>query len=122
VPPHRLRIGQPSLRWRVSDPAAPVAHLAPDHPLLNRPNRIGAEDWDGWVRERGLYFAAEWAPAYEKLLAMADPGEAMLEGALLSARVGEGRHTHVALALHHQLEALVPGAYCLFANLLAPAR
>jgi hypothetical protein len=122
VPAYPLRIGQPSVRWRVCDPQAPVTVLAPDHPLLGAPNAIGPDDWNGWVRERGLYFAAEWAPFYTPLLALADPGEVPLEGGLLTARAGAGRHTHVSLALHHQLPALVPGAYRLFANLLQAAR
>jgi hypothetical protein len=111
--------GRPSLRWRVTDPTAPVTVLAPDHPLLTTPNRIEAADWDGWVRERGLYFACSWDPAYVPLLEMADPGEPMLRGALLAAPFGRGRHVHVALALHHQLRALVPGAVRLLANLVA---
>jgi hypothetical protein len=116
-----LAIGQPSLRWRVTDPAAPVTVLAPDAPLLCRPNRIGAADWQGWVKERGLYFAARWDEAYAPLLAMSDAGEAPLAGALLSGRFGRGRHTHVSLALHTQLDALVPGAFRLLANLVQPA-
>lgn len=51
---------------------------------------------------------------------MSDPGEAPLHGALLSADIGAGRHSHCALILHHQMEALVPGAFRLMANLLAP--
>ncbi len=119
TPPLPLTIGSPSLRWRVTDPAAEVRVLAPDHPLLTAPNRIDPADWDGWVRERGLYFARAWDPAYTSLLAMADPGEAPLTGALLAAPVGRGRHVHVALALHHQWEALVPGAFRLLANLVS---
>ncbi len=119
TPPRPLRIGHPSLRWRVTDPAAPVTPLAPDHPILTTPNRIGPDDWNGWVRERGLYFAAEWDSAYIPLLAMADPGEPLLMGALLTAEIGLGRHTHVALALHHQFDALVPGAFRLLANLVS---
>lgn len=119
TPPTRLSIGQPSLRWRVTDPAAEVTHLRPEHPLLNTPNRIGPGDWAGWDKERGLYFASGWDPAYEPLLSMADPGEAPLQGALVSARIGAGRHTHCALVLHHQMEALVPGAFRLMANLVA---
>lgn len=122
VPPRRLEIGQPSLRWRVTDETAAVTHLAPDHPLLNAPNRIGPQDWDGWHKERGLYFARSWDDAYQPLLQMADPGEHPHRGALLSAEVGQGRHTHCALILHHQMEHLVPGAYRLMANLAAPAR
>ena len=120
--PARLEIGQPSLRWRVTDEAAAVAHLAPDHPLLTTPNRIGPDDWDGWDKERGLYFAARWDDAYAPLLAMSDAGEDPLHGALLSGDIGRGRHVHCALNLHHQMEALTPGAFRLVANLVAPRR
>jgi hypothetical protein len=74
------------------------------------------------VKERGLYFAAEWDAAYVPLLAMNDPGEAPLTGGLLAADIGRGRHVHTALVLHTQMEALVPGAFRLFANLVAPRR
>ncbi|EKF19599.1 PIG-L family deacetylase [Nitratireductor pacificus] len=119
VPPRMLEIGKPSLRWRVTDENAEVTHLQPDHPLFNTPNRITADDWAGWHKERGLYFAKSWDPDYEPLLEMADPDEAPHRGALLSARIGKGRHSHVALILHHQMEKLVPGAFRLMANLLA---
>jgi hypothetical protein len=121
TPPRRLVIGSPSLRWRVTDPSAPVTVLKPDSPLLTAPNRIGARDWEGWDKERGLYFAADCDSAYEELLALNDPGEKPLLGALISARIGRGRHTHVALVLHHQLDKLVPGAFRLLANLVRPA-
>jgi hypothetical protein len=98
-----------------------VRTIAPDHPLLTRPNAIGPEDWAGWDKEGGLYFAAEWDPAYVPLLALSDPGERPLDGALLSGTIGSGRHTHVSLALHHQLDRLVPGAFRLLANLVQPA-
>ncbi|QPH52934.1 PIG-L family deacetylase [Pontivivens ytuae] len=120
--PARLEIGQPSLRWRVTDERAEVTHLAPDHPILTGPNPIGPEDWRGWHKERGLYFAARWDEAYRPLLSMADPGEAPLEGALVSAEIGAGRHSHCALILHHQMEQLVPGAFRLMANLCDPRR
>ena len=106
----------------MTDPAAPVEVLAPDHPLLAEPNCIGPADWEGWDKERGLYFGAEWDTAYQPLLAIADPGERPLEGALVSAEIGRGRHTHCALVLHHQMECLVPGAFRLMANLVAPVR
>ncbi|WP_315898847.1 PIG-L family deacetylase [Tateyamaria omphalii] len=119
TPPKRIEIGQPSLRWRVTDQTAKVTHLT-DHPILSHPNTICADDWEGWDKERGLYFAKSWDAAYEPLLSMADAGEAPLHGALLTAEIGKGRHTHCALILHHQLEHGVPGAYRLMANLLAP--
>jgi hypothetical protein len=120
TPPAYLKIGKPSLRWRITDENAKVTHLDPNHPLLNTPNKITQDDWMGWQKERGLYFAAEWAPDYTPLLSMADPDEAPLEGALLSAKIGKGRHTHTSLILHYQLEKLVPGAYRILANMLNP--
>ncbi|GEO37809.1 PIG-L domain-containing protein [Skermanella aerolata] len=122
TPPLPLKIGKPSLRWRVTDPAAEVTVLIPDHPLLTTPNWIGAADWAGWDKERGLYFAADRDPAYQALLSMSDPGEDPLDGALVSAVVGKGRHTHTGLVIHHQLDRLVPGAFRLLANLIQPAK
>ena len=121
IPPRRLEIGQPSLRWRVTDETAEVRHIA-EHPVLTTPNRIGPDDWDGWVKERGLYFAKSWDDAYVPLLEMADPDEAPHRGALLVADVGKGRHVHTSLILHTQMENLVPGAFRLMANLIAPRR
>jgi hypothetical protein len=119
TPPRRLEIGQPSLRYRVTDENAEVSHLAPGHPLLNSPNQIGPADWADWHKERGLYFAKSWDDAYVPLLSMADPGESAHMGALLSAEIGRGRHTHTSLILHHQLNQLVPGSFRLMANLVS---
>lgn len=121
TPPRWLEIGSPSLRWRVTNPNAEVTVLAPDHALLNAPNVIGEQDWSGWDKERGLYFAARWDDAYQPLLAMHDANEQPLMGALVSAAIGKGRHTHTSLVLHHQLDKLVPGAFRLLSNLVQPA-
>ena len=120
--PHRLEIGQPSLRWRVTDETAKATYLAADHPVLHHPNKIGDSDWQGWHKERGLYFAKSWADAYTPLIAMQDPDEQPLKGAWLVADVGKGRHIHTSLILHHQMEKLVPGAFRIMANLLAKRR
>jgi LmbE family N-acetylglucosaminyl deacetylase len=121
TPPLPLTIGSPSLRWRVTNPAAPVTILVPEHKLLAGPNRITAADFEGWDKERGLYFSSAWDKAYQPLLSMSDAEEAPLTGSLLSAAVGKGRHTHTSLVLHHQLDKLVPGAFRLMANLLQAA-
>ncbi|PSJ57076.1 PIG-L family deacetylase [Pseudaminobacter soli (ex Li et al. 2025)] len=121
TPPRRLEIGTPSLRWRVTDRDAEVTVLEPDHMLLNSPNKINAEDWTGWDKERGLYFASRWDEAYTPLLSMHDANEQPLTGALVSATIGAGRHTHTSLVLHHQMDRLVPGAFRLMANLVQPA-
>ncbi|MCJ7874170.1 PIG-L family deacetylase [Phaeobacter sp. J2-8] len=119
TPPAPLEIGQPSLRWRVTNENAKVTPLA-DHPLLSHPNQITEADWAGWHKERGLYFAKRWDTAYTPLLEMADPDEDPHHGALLVADIGKGRHVHCALILHHQMEKGVPGAFRLMANLCAP--
>lgn len=121
TPPRPITIGSPSLRWRTTNPAAEVIFLDSDHQLFAGPNRITAEDFAGWDKERGLYFASAWDSAYLPLLAMSDAGEKPLTGSLLSARIGAGRHTHTSLVLHHQLDKLVPGAFRLMANLLQSA-
>ena len=121
TPPRHLKIGLPSLRWRVTDPNAPVTVLTPDHPLLITPNVIGPPDWEGWDKERGLYFASAWDDAYQPLLAMSDKGEAPLKGSLVSAASARGGTPTRSLVLHHQLDRLVPGAFRLMANLIQPA-
>jgi hypothetical protein len=115
--PLPLTIGRP--HGRVTDEVAPVTLLAPAHPVFHVPNEIAARDWEGWVQERGLYFPATWDEGYLPLLAMADPGQPDQRGALLVARLGEGAYVYTGLAFFRQLPAGVPGAYRLFANLLA---
>jgi LmbE family N-acetylglucosaminyl deacetylase len=111
---------------RVVDEEAPVTPLAPDHPVLRRPNRISERDWEGWIQERGLYFARTWDPAYQPILETHDEGEAELRGGLLIAPVGRGTYVYTGLSFFRQLPAGVPGALRLFVNLLAlgqpPAR
>ena len=106
---------------RVTDENAPVQVLRPTDPVFRTPNRIGPDDWKGWVQERGLYFAHSWDQAYHPLLETHDPGEGRLEGGLLVARAGKGTYVYTGLSFFRQLPAGVPGAYRLFANLLALA-
>jgi len=115
--PYRLTIAQP--HDRVTDETAPVTLLDSTAAPFRSPNRITPEDWQGWVQERGLYFAHEWDPAYTPLLEMHDPGEAPLQGGLLIAPLGRGTYVYTGLAFFRELPAGVPGAYRLFANLLA---
>ncbi|HEY7375493.1 MAG TPA: PIG-L family deacetylase, partial [Polyangia bacterium] len=107
---------------RVTDETAAVGLLSPRHPALTTPNALGPRDFDGWVQERGLYFADKWDPRYETPIAMHDPSEAPLAGSLLWARHGKGTFVYTGLAFFRQLPAGVPGAYRLFANLLAAGR
>ncbi len=115
--PYPIEIARP--HDRVTDENVPVTALDPSSPVFTTPNRIGPEDWEGWVQERGLYFARSWAGEYTPLLAMADPGGPEQKGALLAAKLGKGRYVYTGLAFFRQLPAGVPGAYRLLANLLA---
>jgi LmbE family N-acetylglucosaminyl deacetylase len=113
--PYPLRLG----RERVTFEDAPVEVLAPAHPVFHAPYEIGPEDWAGWVQERGLYFPREYDARYQELVAVGDPGEAPLRGGLLLAEVGEGTYLYTPLVFYRQLEALNPGAWRLFANLVS---
>ncbi|HEX2093035.1 MAG TPA: PIG-L family deacetylase [Longimicrobiaceae bacterium] len=115
--PYPLTMGRP--HDRVSDEASPVRILEPAHPVLTTPNRITERDFARWIQERGLYFARTWDPRYTPLLEMADPGERPLRGGLLVAPYGEGTYVYTGLAFFRQLPEGVPGAWRLFANLLA---
>jgi hypothetical protein len=104
---------------RVADETAPVRILDPEAPVFTMPNRIGQADFDGWIQERGLYFASEWDDGYVPLLEMNDPGEAPAHGSLLVASAGEGVFVYAALSFFRQWAEGVPGPYRLFANLLS---
>jgi hypothetical protein len=115
--PYPLSIARP--HDRVTDETAPVTELEPASPVFHVPNEIAADDWRGWVQERGLYFAHQWDSTYTPLLEMHDPGDAPLSGGLLVASLGKGTYVYTGLSFFRQLPAGVPGAYRLFANLLA---
>jgi LmbE family N-acetylglucosaminyl deacetylase len=107
---------------RVTDENAPIEILAPDHPVFNRPNRIGPDDWRGWVQERGTYFMGQRDPRYVDLLRSQDPfsnNAGAKTGVLVEARVGKGRWIYTGLGLWRQLPAGTDGAYRLMANLLS---
>jgi LmbE family N-acetylglucosaminyl deacetylase len=106
-------------RERVTVEEAPVEVLAPANPVLHTPNQIAQRDFDGWVQERGLYFASQWAPEYQPVIASHDPGEAALPGGLLVAHYGEGLYIYTGYAFFRQVPAGVPGAIRLFANLVS---
>jgi LmbE family N-acetylglucosaminyl deacetylase len=104
---------------RVTVEEAPVRFVHPDSALLNTPNKITPADFDGWVQERGLYFAKDWDPQYQTVLASNDPGESEKEGGELFAHYGKGAFVYTSYAWFRQLPAGVPGAYKLFVNLVS---
>ena len=104
----------------VSEEDAPVRLLQPDHPFMTAPNRITEADFDGWVEQRGSKFFTEWDTRYTALVETHDQGQAPQEGIWLTATIGEGRYTYLALALHRQLPYGVPGAFRILSNVLSP--
>jgi hypothetical protein len=114
--PHPFKI----TRDRVTVEEAPPTFLDPKHPLLTTPNTITAADFEGWVQERGLYFAGDLGDKYTPLIAWNDPGEQALTGGLITCDHGQGRFIYTGISFFRQLPAGVPGAYRLFANLISP--
>ncbi|MEZ5057300.1 MAG: PIG-L family deacetylase [Saprospiraceae bacterium] len=106
-------------RDRVTVEDAPITFLKPDHPVLNFPNKITQEDFDGWIQERGLYFPDEWDENYEAILSANDPGEEPKNGSLLVAKYGKGYFVYTGLSMFRELPAGVPGAYRLFTNMIS---
>ena len=106
-------------RDRVTDESSRVRILETDHPAMNFPHKITASDFDGWVQERGLYFANNWDPKYTPLLGMNDDGEDEKLGSLLVAQHGKGTVVYTGLSFFRELPAGVPGAYRLLINLIA---
>jgi LmbE family N-acetylglucosaminyl deacetylase len=107
-------------QWlRVTEEDAAMTLLAPDHPLLNTPNKITAADFNGWIQERGLYFAGEWDPKYTAVLACNDKGEKPLKGGLLTASYGKGAFVFTGYSFFRQLPAGVGGALKLFVNMIS---
>lgn len=106
-------------RDRVTDEKAEVKLLNEKHPALNFPNKISSKDFDGWIQERGIYFATELDKQYETVLQMNDPNEKASDGSLIIAKHGKGNFVYTGLAFFRELPAGVPGAYKLFVNLLS---
>ena len=106
-------------RDRVTIEEAPVTFLLPEHPVLNFPNKITKADFDGWIQERGIYFASEMDSSFQCPLGMNDPGEKPNKGSLIIAKYGKGNYVYTGLAFFRELPAGVTGAYRLFANILS---
>ena len=115
ISPYSLEIG----RGRVSVEESPMIFLDPHNSLFQFPNKIKAEDFQGWVQERGLYFAKSWDKKFTPLLSSNDNGEDLQKGILLAAKYGEGHFIYTGLSFFRQLPAGVPGAYKLFVNIIS---
>jgi LmbE family N-acetylglucosaminyl deacetylase len=104
---------------RVTVEDAQVTFLKPTHPLLTTPNKISAEDFQGWVQEQGLYYPSSWDPKYQPVISSHDPGEPAKESAILVADYGKGHYIYTGLSLFRELPAGVPGAFRLLTNMIS---
>ena len=116
--PYPFSIG----RERVSEEDAKMTFLNPQHPLLNTPNKITEADFNGWIQERGIYFAQDWAKEYEPIFSANDQNEAAKQGSLIHAKYGKGHFMYTGLVFFRELPAGVPGAYRLFANMISAGK
>lgn len=106
-------------RDRVTEENAAITFLAPEHPLLNVPNKITAKDFEGWEQERGLYFPSKWDPAFTAVISAHDKNESPKDGGLLVAKYGKGYYIYTGYSWFREFPAGVPGAYRIFANMLS---
>lgn len=105
-------------RQRITDENAALNPQATEHPCLKTPLMLSKESWNGWVQERGLYFAESWSADWLPILQGADPGEPLQSGMLLIRPYGKGKLVYTGLSFFRQLPEAVPGAYALLFNLL----
>ncbi len=106
-------------RDRVTDEKAEVRISNKNHPALNFPNSITQQDFNGWIQERGIYFASDLDKNYETVFSINDPSEKASDGSLIIAKYGKGNFVYTGLVFFRELPAGIPGAYRLFVNLLS---
>lgn len=116
--PYPMKLSQ----QRVTEEDAPIHFPDPKHPLLQSPNQITARDFEGWVQERGLYFASSFDPQYQSLFDTHDAGEPPRTGGMLFTKYGKGAYFYTGYAWFRELPAGVPGAFRIFANLLSAGK
>ncbi|GEC71428.1 GlcNAc-PI de-N-acetylase [Flavobacterium flevense] len=104
---------------RVTDENATVQFLAPNHAILNYPNKITEKDFKGWTQEQGLYYPNQFDAAFTPILSSHDKGETDKKGALLVAAYGKGHYIYTGLSLFRELPMGVSGAYRLVANMIS---
>ncbi len=104
---------------RITNEKATVTFLAPNHPILNKPNKITNDDFLHWKQEQGLYYASEWDKAFTPIISANDKDETPKNSGILVANYGKGTYVYTSLSFFRELPEGVPGAYRLLANLIS---
>jgi LmbE family N-acetylglucosaminyl deacetylase len=115
IAPYPLKLS----RDRVTEEDAEVRFLAPNHPVLNFPNKITTKDFQGWKQEQGLYYPSEYDKAFTPILSSNDKEESPKNGALLIATYGKGYYIYTGLSFFRELPEGVTGAYKLLSNIIS---
>ncbi|MEP7092592.1 MAG: PIG-L family deacetylase [Flavobacterium sp.] len=115
IAPYPLKISND----RVTEENAKITFLAPDHPVLNTPNKISTKDFEGWTQEQGLYYPDQYDSAFVPVISSHDKGESSKDGALLVAPYGKGYYIYTGLSFFRELPEGVSGAYRLLSNIIS---
>ncbi|MRX41182.1 LmbE family protein [Flavobacterium sp. LC2016-23] len=115
IAPYPLKISND----RVTEENAKITFLAPNHPVLNIPNKISTKDFEGWTQEQGLYYPDQYDAAFTPILSSHDKGESPKNGALLVAPYGKGYYIYTGLSFFRELPEGVAGAYRLLSNIIS---
>ena len=115
IAPYPLKISND----RVTEENAKITFLAPNHPVLNTPNKISTKDFEGWTQEQGLYYPDQYDTAFTPILSSHDKGESSKNGALLVAPYGKGYYIYTGLSFFRELPEGVSGAYRLLSNIIS---
>lgn len=115
IAPYPLKISSD----RVTEENAEVRFIAPNHPVLNSPNKINEKDFEGWKQEQGLYYPREFDKAFTPIISSNDEGESPKNGALLVAQYGKGYYIYTGLSFFRELPEGVSGAYKLLSNMIS---
>ena len=114
--PHPLQVSHD----RVTDENAEVRILAPDHPVLNFPNKITAPRISpAGCRSAASIFPINGTRPGRRFSRATIPGEPPRDGGLLVTPVGEGWFVYTGYSWFRELPAGVPGAYRIFANMIS---
>ncbi|MGI4830300.1 MAG: PIG-L family deacetylase [Janthinobacterium lividum] len=107
---------------KVVEEDAKVTITKPFDPILNYPNKIGPEDFEHWVEERGHGFPNSFDSHYTSLTEVHDVGQDPQPGGLLYAKSGKGYYIYLAYAFFREMPEGVPGSFRIMANLISVAK
>jgi LmbE family N-acetylglucosaminyl deacetylase len=105
-------------RERVTEEESKVIIRDTTLDILNYPNKIREEDFEGWVQEYGLYFPLAKDFNFIQPFSMNDTDEKPNLNSVIYCRFGKGKFVYTGLSFFRELPAGVEGATKLFVNLM----